>query len=499
MKPLKEFLEGIPCSWNGLGKLTVPIRSVQSDSRNVKAGDLFVALSGLHWDGHQFIEEAIGRGAKAVVCERWNDRTGKKEISQFRVSNSRHVLGRLVSCAYDYPARRLKCIGITGTNGKTTTAFLIQYLINSVSRCGLVGSVYYDDGHGKLPSTHTTPAPETLQDALAKMVEQGLSHCVMEVSSHALDQDRTEGIEFSSAVFTNLTQDHLDYHRDFDDYFRAKQKLFVGSSLPEHSIINQDDPYGLRLIDIFKKTGHKFVSFGINSTSDYSAQNVQLSWKGIDFELLAKGQCFSVSVPLILRHNVYNVLAALSTVSEEGFSLPEMIAQLSEFPGVLGRMERIDEGQDFYVFVDYAHTPDGLLNVLSSLEGLTRSRVISVFGCGGDRDSGKRPLMGEIAARFSDVVVLTSDNSRSERTEDILEQIQNGIDKTPKKAEVVTLPDRKEAIGRVIELAEAGDVILIFGKGHENYQIVGKEKIPFQDQEVARYWLKKRCSPLAKS
>ena len=215
MKPLKEFLEGIPCSWNGLGELAAPIRSVQSDSRKVKTGDLFVAVSGLQVDGREFIHEAVRRGAKAVISERWDDHIGQNGIPQFCVSNARHILGRLAACAYDYPARKLKCIGITGTNGKTTTAFLIQHLINSVSSCGLIGSIYYDDGQGKLPSVHTTPTPEVLHETLAHMVDRRLSYCVMEVSSHALSQDRTEGIEFSSAVFTNLTRDHLDYHRDF--------------------------------------------------------------------------------------------------------------------------------------------------------------------------------------------------------------------------------------------------------------------------------------------
>ncbi|HLD56324.1 MAG TPA: UDP-N-acetylmuramoyl-L-alanyl-D-glutamate--2,6-diaminopimelate ligase [Candidatus Omnitrophota bacterium] len=499
MKPLKAFLEGIPCSWNGLGELAAPIRSVQSDSRKVRAGDLFVAVSGLHVDGRQFIHEAVRRGAKAVISERWDNQIGQNGIPQFCVSNARHILGRLAACAYDYPARKLKCIGITGTNGKTTTAFLIQHLINAASRCGLVGSIYYDDGRGKLPSTHTTPAPETLHETLAQMVDRGLSYCVMEVSSHALSQDRTEGIEFSSAVFTNLTQDHLDYHRDFEDYFTAKRKLFLGPSVPEHVVINRDDSYGARLIEELAKANRRFVSFGIKTPSDYSAAGIQLAWDHIDFELSAKGSRFPVSAPLILRHNIYNALAALGAVSEEGFPLLEMIRQLADFRGVSGRMERIEEGQDFYVFVDYAHTPDGLFHVLSSLEALSKRRVISVFGCGGDRDPGKRPLMGQVASRFSDVVILTSDNSRSERPEDILGQIKAGIDLFPKKADVRVLADRKEAIGQAIEMAESGDVILIFGKGHEHYQIIGEEKIPFQDQEVARYWLKRRCSPLAKS
>jgi len=490
MKTLRELLEGISCVWNGKGELATSIAHVQSDSRKIKPGDLFVAISGLHNDGYKYIRDAIRKGAKAVVAERFDPLAGDLGIPQFSVSNSRAVLAQLVACAYDFPARKLTCIGVTGTNGKTTTTFLIQHLLNAVSRSGLIGSIHYDDGKTKQPAENTTPVPEVLNETLARMVQSGLSYCVMEVSSHALDQNRTRGIAFSSVVFTNLTQDHLDYHHDYESYYQAKRKLFFGDFFPQHAIINMDDSYGVRLWkELSGREG--VVSYGEKGFRDYLAQRIQLSLNGISFDLMKNGKNFSVNALLTLRHNVYNTLAALSTVSEEGFSLKDLIPELSAFRGVPGRLERIDEGQDFQVFVDYAHTPDGLYNVLSSLQGLSKNRVISVFGCGGDRDRGKRPMMGEIAGRFSDIVVLTSDNPRSEKPEDILEEIKKGINGNQKKGKLIVNPDRKEAICQAIELAEPGDLVFIFGKGHEDYQMIGKEKIPFSDQNIARQWLRK--------
>ncbi|OGW87089.1 MAG: UDP-N-acetylmuramoyl-L-alanyl-D-glutamate--2,6-diaminopimelate ligase [Omnitrophica bacterium RIFCSPHIGHO2_02_FULL_46_11] len=496
MKSLYQLLDKIPCSWNGKGELRTQIGGVHSDSRKVKRGDLFVAVSGFHIDGHSFIKEALKRGAMGVVSERFDPVAATAEIPQFKVSNSRAVLSQLVASAFDFPARKLRCIGITGTNGKTTTAFLIQYLLNIVSRAGLISTIYYDDGAIKEPAETTTPSPEVLNEAFARMVANRVSYCVMEVSSHALDQNRTEGIPFSSAVFTNLTQDHLDYHHDFDAYYQAKQKLFFSADPPKNSIINSDNAYGIRLIKECSKD-RRVISYGIDAPCDYRAQAVRLSLKELHFDLIRKANRLTVTAPLLLRHNVYNILAALSVFCEEGFDLNDVLQHLSHFPGVPGRLERIEEGQDFSVFVDYAHTPDGLKNVLSSVQGFPRSRVISVFGCGGDRDRYKRPIMGEIVNSFSDIVILTSDNPRTERAEDILAEIKKGID--AKKGKLFVIVDRREAIRQAIELAEANDLVFIFGKGHETYQILGNDKIPFSDQEIARYYLKEKCSPSAKS
>ena len=498
MKPLHQLLDKIPCSWNGKGELTLQISGVQSDSRKVKPGDLFVAVSGFLADGHDFIEEALRRGAIAVVLEHFDIALNRAAIPQFKVFSSRAVLPRLVASSFDFPAEKLRCIGITGTNGKTTTAFLIQYLLNCVSRAGLISTIYDDDGKMKQPAENTTPSPEILNGTLARMLTNGLSYCVTEVSSHALDQNRTDGIPFSSAVFTNLTQDHLDYHHDFETYYQAKRKLFFSSAPPKRSVINSDDSYGARLIKELSKE-HKVISYGIETPCNYRAQSIQINLKELCFELTHKGERFQVVAPLLLKHNVYNVLAALSVLSEEGFALSDTIPHLFDFPGVPGRMERIDEGQDFSVFVDYAHTPDGLKNVLSSIQTLRKNHVISVFGCGGDRDRSKRPIMGEIANRLSDVVILTSDNPRTEKPEDILEEIKEGIGRSQKKTKLFVITDREAAIHQAIELAEAEDLVLIFGKGHETYQILGKEKIPFSDQQIARHWLKAKCLSLAKS
>ncbi len=498
MKTLRELLHGISGSWNGKGELATRIHRVQSDSRKVQPGDLFVAVSGLHVDGHQFIQGAVQAGARAIVSERLDRALSDSDIPQFCVANSREILSSLVSASYDFPERKLISIGITGTNGKTTTAFLIQYLLNVVSRSGLIGSICYDDGQSKQSAINTSPPPEVLYEALARMVSNGMSYCVMEVSSHALDQNRMRGLMFSSAVFTNLTQDHLDYHQSYEHYYQAKRKLFFGDSFPKHFIINGDDAYGARLGKELKgKEG--VVFYGLKSEASYRVENARLDLDGLDFELFDKKEHYNVFAPLILQHNIYNLLAALTTISEEGFSLRDLIPHLSHFPGVCGRMERIDEGQDFHVFVDYAHTPDGLLNVLSSLKGLARGRIISVFGCGGDRDRSKRPVMGDIASRFSDVVILTSDNPRSERPQSILDEIKKGIDQRRKKMDLRVIPDRSEAIREAVRIAVRDDLVLLFGKGHEDYQVVGKNKIPFLDQKVARHWLRDKCLRSAKS
>ncbi|MBI1977714.1 MAG: UDP-N-acetylmuramoyl-L-alanyl-D-glutamate--2,6-diaminopimelate ligase, partial [Candidatus Omnitrophica bacterium] len=366
-----------------------------------------------------------------------------------------------------------------------------------VNRSGLIGTIYYDDGVRKQAAENTTPGPEVLQALFSQMVENKASYCVMEVSSHALDQNRVEGIDFSSVVFTNLTQDHLDYHKNYEDYYQAKRKLFFGTNPPGHSVINGDDSYGTRLAGELKGRS-QVATYGVSQTCSYRIREIQLFSDRVKFELLGKGKAIEVSAPLILRHNVYNVASALVTLAEEGFDLKELVLHLTSFPGVPGRLEQIDEGQDFSLFVDYAHTPDGLYNVLSSLEGLPKNRVVSVFGCGGDRDRAKRPIMAEIATRYSDVVILTSDNPRSEIPEAILEEIELGVEGS-KRTKVVTLVDREEAIRYAIHVAQRGDLVFIFGKGHEHYQIFGKEKRPFSDQEVTRYWLKQRCLPSTKS
>ena len=358
-----------------------------------------------------------------------------------------------------------------------------------MSRSGLIGSICYDDGKACEESIATTPAPDVLHDLFDRMIANQLTFCVLEVSSHALDQDRTAGLAFAGAVFTNLTQDHLDYHKDFETYYHAKRKLFCEEPFPACALINGEDPYGKRLM---AEMPGRFSTYGRVASCDYFADEVHVGLNQIQFVLAHQGKRYLVEAPLALQHNVLNVLAALSVVSEQGLPLEEIIPHVLSFAQVPGRMEQIEEGQDFRVFVDYAHTPDALFNVLSSVANLTKGRVISVFGCGGDRDRLKRPLMGEIASKFSDIVVITSDNPRSEDPEIILREIENGIDRKMGKAKVVTISDRSDAIGAAVKMAEAGDLILIMGKGHEHCQIIGTSMIPFSDQCVARHWLRER-------
>ncbi len=495
MKTLQALLTSIPYSWNGSGNLSNQISGVQSDSRKVKAGDLFVAVTGLNQDGHHFIGDALKRGARAIVLEHFDSQLDPS-VLQIAVSNTRSALPLLVAASYDFPQKKIKCIGITGTNGKTTTAFLIQHFLNSVSKSGLISSIYYDDGNQKYPAENTTPIPETLFHLLAEMVKNGTSYCVMEVSSHALDQNRTLGLDFSSAIFTNLTQDHLDYHHDFETYFQAKRKLFSGTHHPKHSIINGDDAYGRRLfLELEKKADVSL--YGINEPAGFRAQNIKMELNGTRFDLIHGDKVIPITTQLILKHNIYNLLASLTTLYKEGFELSSLISSLSQFQSVPGRMERINEGQNFYLFVDYAHTPDGLFNVLSSVQNLKKNRLISVFGCGGDRDRTKRPLMGEIANRLSDIVILTTDNPRTEKPEEILSEIKAGIKEV--KAEIIVCQDRQAAIAQAIEIAQPNDLVFIFGKGHEDYQIIGREKFPFSDQNVARQYLRNQCLHSKKS
>lgn len=496
MKTLREYLADQPCAWNGKGEWDTPIRQIQADSRKVGPQDLFVAVSGAVSDGHQFIRDAVRCGAKAVVSERFDDFMGELGIPQFVVSDSRKALSHLVSRFYGEPSRKLKLIGVTGTNGKTTTTFLIQHLLASVHPTGLIGTIHYDDGKTLTSAVNTTPGPERLHELFSRMAAGGVTHCVLEVSSHALDQERTSGLSFSSAVFTNLTQDHLDYHSDLEAYYQAKRKLFWSDTPPAHSLVCQDDSYGIRLIHELKD--RPAAGFGFQAPADYHAFSFRSDLYGMDFELTHKEKSFPVHAPLIFKHNAMNVLAALSVLSEEGYPLGELIPRLLDFPGVPGRMERIDEGQDFYLFVDYAHTPDAIARILSYARSSSSGRIITVFGCGGDRDRLKRPIMGQIANQYSDLVVLTSDNPRTEHPRDILREIEKGIEETGRRAGIFVIEDRNEAVGFAASEARAGDLVFIFGKGHEQDQIIGREKFPFRDQEVAREWIQKKCTHLRK-
>ncbi|MFL6526489.1 MAG: UDP-N-acetylmuramoyl-L-alanyl-D-glutamate--2,6-diaminopimelate ligase, partial [Chthoniobacterales bacterium] len=403
------------------------------------------------------------------------------------VDNTRTALADLAVAFYENPARKLKLAGVTGTNGKTTTTFLIKHICESAGmRCGLLGTVRYEIGERILPAIRTTPESLDVQELLAQMRSAGCKAAAMEVSSHALAQERVRGIEWDVAVFTNLTQDHLDFHRTMEAYFDAKAKLFTGLTNQQHkkkaaAVVNVDDRYGEKLLErIGKET--PVITYGSGLRANFRMSNYRSEFTGTSFQLDARGKSYLVRVPLIGRFNVANATAALATASAMGIGLREAILSLGKSPQVPGRLEAVPAKRQFQVFVDYAHTPDALLNVVKTLRELEPRKLIVVFGCGGDRDRQKRPLMAQVCDQFADVSIITSDNPRKEDPDAIIAEAEKGF--RSKRYEKIT--DRAEAIARAIELAQPRDVVLIAGKGHETYQEFADHTIPFDDVQVAR-------------
>ncbi len=464
-----------------------PIRGIAYDSRRVEPGFLFVAIKGFKTDGHLFINDAVRRGAVAVVVQ--DDVTVPEGVAKVRVDDTRRVLPVLSARFFDYPARKMLVVGVTGTNGKTTTTNLIERIYRwHGMKTGLIGTIHNRIGDRLLPVEHTTPESTDLQKLLAEMAAEGVGAVAMEVSSHALALHRVDQCEFDVAVFTNLTQDHLDFHKDMDDYLRAKLLLFTGlgrdshKNSPKRAVVNADDPAADR---VKAACAVPVITYGIHRPADVVAQDVRVTARGMSYTAVVNGEQVPLNLKLTARFNAYNSLAALAAGLACDIPPRTIKRALEEAPGVPGRFELVDRGQDFAVVVDYAHTPDGLENVLSTAREIAAAgRVITVFGCGGDRDRTKRPRMGEIAARFSDLAVVTSDNPRTEDPLSIIEDIMPGIRGVP-GAEYLVIPDRREAIGRAIRSAGPGDVVVIAGKGHEDYQIVGRRRLHFDDREEA--------------
>jgi UDP-N-acetylmuramoyl-L-alanyl-D-glutamate--2,6-diaminopimelate ligase len=458
----------------------VEVNDVTYDSRRVQPGALFVAIRGLATDGNQFVEAALRKGAVAVASEA----EARPGVPWLQVDDARAALAALSAELLGCPAQALSLVGVTGTNGKTTTAYLIDAALRSVGRrVGLLGTVQYRIGDRLAEAVRTTPEASDLQKLFREMVDAGCSDAVLEVSSHSLDLKRVHGCPFRVAVFTNLTRDHLDFHGDMDRYFAAKRVLF-DTLLREdgHAIVNADDDRAAELVGASRG---RVITYGLEKAADLRAEAIALSLSGTSFRIRTRDGAFEMRTPLLGRFNVQNVLAAFGACLGLGIA-PEAAARgLASLKGVSGRMERIDAGQDFTVVVDYAHTDDALKNLLETVRELGPRRVITVFGCGGDRDKTKRPLMGAVAARLSDVVVITSDNPRSEPPEAILEDIQRGINGY-RKAERLVIEDRRDAIARALEMASAGDVVVIAGKGHETYQVLRDRTVPFDDRQVAR-------------
>lgn len=474
------------------GSQEIEIRTICYDSRQATAGSLFVALRGGRADGHDHISQAISNGASAVVLEDDLDQL-PAHVTGVEVANTRVALAFLAAFFFRQPSLKLKLAGVTGTNGKTTTTYLIKHICErSMLRCGLIGTVRYEIGDEILPSSHTTPESSDLQGLLARMRDSGCKASVLEVSSHALVQNRVSNLEFDAAVFTNLTQDHLDFHGSLQQYFEAKASLFLnllGTQIKKHgvAIINVDDRYGAELCARLS-TDTKLITYGVGVKADFKASNFKTEHAGTSFQLDAQGRSYLVRLPLIGKFNVYNALAALATASVFAIPLRAAVLALASAPAVPGRVQLVPGKRNYQVYVDYAHTDDALHNVLRTLRELNPNRLIVVFGCGGDRDRAKRPLMGKAAEKWCDFAIITSDNPRTEKPEAIIHDVEAGF--VGNAYEVIV--DRQAAIERAIALAQPRDIILIAGKGHETYQQFADRTIDFDDVEIARAAIESR-------
>jgi len=476
-----------------VGNIDLGIKDIKVDSRNVEPGDLFICLQGHTVDGHDYAEKAVKQGAIALVCQR----ELPLDVPQVIVKDTRFAMALLSDKFYGHPSHQLKVIGVTGTNGKTTTTHLLEKILEDQGKqAGLIGTIKMKIGREVFEVKNTTPDAIDLQKNFKKMLDAGSTYAIMEVSSHALDMGRVRGVDYHIAVFTNLTQDHLDYHGTMEKYREAKGLLFAqlgnkyqsAEQANKYAILNADDPAS----DYFKKiTAAQVITYGIDQNADVKAEKISISARGTHFTLVSYKGKIEVQLKMVGKFSVYNALAAATAALVEGVPLEDIKKSLEEIQGVDGRFETVDEGQDFTVIVDYAHTPDSLENVLKTIKEFAKGKIICVFGAGGDRDRTKRPLMGEIAMKYSDLAVVTSDNPRSEDPEQIISDILDGVKKvTATDADYIAITDRKQAITYAVENARSGDVILIAGKGHETYQILGDKVIHFDDREIARAALK---------
>jgi UDP-N-acetylmuramoyl-L-alanyl-D-glutamate--2,6-diaminopimelate ligase len=474
------------------------VNGVAYDSRTVSPGTVFVALKGLQADGASYVRDALTRGAIAIFAE--VPAPSATTLPWFQVDDARLALAALASEFFGRPSEQLTLVGITGTNGKTTTSYLLASIFEAAGiKCGRIGTVGYRVGNREFDAARTTPEAPELQRMLRDMVAQGCGACVMEVSSHALSLKRADYLRFASGIFTNLTRDHLDFHGDMEEYFAAKRRLF--ELLPDHAvaITNADDPRGAQMAAAARRP----VTYAIDAPADVKPGSLQFSLDGLSFEARTPRGTLHLRSPLVGRPNAYNILAAAAAAMALDVPFSAIETGINRLASVPGRFQVVSEpGDDVRVVVDYAHTDDALKNLLETARPLASGRVITVFGCGGDRDKTKRPLMGAVAARLSDVVVVTSDNPRSENPDQIIEDIKRGIvlpsdrflqnGQGPKGPICLAIADRKLAIERAVKEARPGDLVLVAGKGHEKYQVIGDRTLPFDDVEVARAALAQR-------
>ncbi|WP_411679199.1 UDP-N-acetylmuramoyl-L-alanyl-D-glutamate--2,6-diaminopimelate ligase [Clostridium thailandense] len=471
---LKQILKGI--NYKVLkGNDDLEIREIQYDSRAVKDGDLFICIEGYATDGHKYINSAYNSGAKAIICSKTVE--SLPDCTVLMVEDSRKVLALAGANYYAQPASKLKVIGITGTNGKTTSTFMMKSILETAGyKVGLVGTIANYIGDKKVPAHRTTPESLELQNLFKDMVNEGVEYCVMEVSSHSLYLNRVYGIKFSEAIFTNLTQDHLDFHKTFENYYAAKLILFKNT---KNSIVNIDDEFGER---VYKDSEGNKITYSIDKPADIRANNIHMHSRGVDFDVTYKNQVAHINLNIPGKYNVMNALGSMAACLGEGISMEIVKEGLENMLCVPGRCEIVTKNYNlgYEVIVDYAHTPDGLENILRTAREFTKGKLISVFGCGGDRDNTKRPIMGKIGSELSDLAVITSDNPRSEDPMSIIKEIETGI----LKDNYIVIENRREAIKKAMELAQKDDVVVVAGKGHEDYQILKDKTIHFDEREV---------------
>ena len=485
------------------GDVGVDVSSLATDSRAVETGALFFALPGTRTDGGRFVSQAVERGAVAVAARELP--SASPEVARIAFPSMQRALSEVSARFYGHPSRRLELVGVTGTNGKTTVTHILESIWTCAGfRPGVIGTIQYRVGERKWPAAFTTPQPPELHRLFADMAGAGATHVAMEVSSHALALDRARDCEWDGAIFTNLTRDHLDFHPDMESYFAAKRSLFAdllaNSPKPRRfAVVNRGDPYGRRIAETVREG---LVTFGLGDDADVAPLDVERSIGGLQGELRIGNDRVAFSSSLVGDAHLENILAAAGAAWAEGIPLSTIAEGIRRCPGIPGRMERVDGGAPFAVLVDYAHSPDALERAVRVLRSLAERRLIVVFGCGGDRDRGKRPLMGEAAARIADLVILTSDNPRTEDPLKILheiergvveaglESIQEGAARRGEESGYLVLPDRRHAIRLAVEIARPSDIVLIAGKGHEPYQILGTEKFPFDDREEVRRCLR---------
>ena len=477
---LKHLLSSLE-KYTLVGSGETNVQGITLDSKKVQKGDFFAALPGIETHGLEFLAEAENAGAVAILT----DRRADTSLPQVIVENPRLSLGILSNHFYDYPSRKLKLLGVTGTNGKTTIAFLLRSMLKEAGLpCGIIGTIRYSGEHFSKVATHTTPESPELQKLLNRLLVEKSHACAMEVSSQGLSQYRTAGCLFQTAVFTNLTHEHLDYHKTMEEYFQAKMMLFNNETCNTlQAVSNWDDPYGKRLIEIRKSKGLESVSYGFEEGADFVIRDWSTSTRGSEMTMEHQGEQVRIKTPLVGKYNLYNIGSAFAVGMLNDLPQKAILAGIKKMSYVPGRMEEIDFGQPFKIIIDYAHTPDAFVQLLPTLRLYTSNRIIHIFGCRGGKDQSKRPKMGKVAGELADVVVLSSDNPKNENPAKIAEDVIVGLNASGNKNVQVIL-DRAEAIAYAVSIARPGDTIVITGKGNETYQLIGKKKYPFDEREI---------------